>query len=671
MLLLLLSLSLSGAGIAAFEPGQVYSALEKAFYLSQEDAVWIRPGLNVKILDVQIPADRRPVVTLQLSDGKGQPLDREGNLTPGSVSMGIILAYLRGENNQYWTYSTRAQKSPITGVTENQAAADSGGVFTSLGDGLYSYKFKTVLPENYDRTATHTLGVYASRNLAEFGMSRYVSNQVQNFVPDGSQVRNIREVTATANCNKCHNPLRLHGETGREAVEICILCHTPQSVDPDTGETTDMKVMIHKIHRGKNLPSVKAGKPYRIIGHGQSVIDYSHIGYPQDIRNCRTCHQNTQQVNNWLLNPTRETCGSCHDHVDFKSGKNHAAGAHADDTNCARCHTAQASREYDASIIGAHVPEYRSEQLRRPKVELLGITNTGPGQNPTVQFKLLDKDGALLEPAAMASPAGRLGLTLAGPTGDYRWYIQEQPGTKVTVENGIVSYTFAAAMPASASGTYTLEAEGYMNATLNPGTTKQVTVRDTLESVTMDFAVSGNLQPRRQLVDMAKCNNCHDKLAPHGGNRNTIESCVLCHNPAMTDVAVRPKSDLPTESIDMKILAHKIHTGEELKNGYVVYGRGSTRYDFAEVLYPGDRRDCLQCHVAGGYTLPLASSATPSTTPRNFWDPTSPTAAACLGCHDSVEAAAHAFLNTASFGESCSVCHKEGAEFAVSKVHAR
>lgn len=75
--------------------------------------------------------------------------------------------------------------------------------------------------------------------------------------------------------------------------------------------------------------------------------------------------------------------------------------------------------------------------------------------------------------------------------------------------------------------------------------------------------------------------------------------------------------------------------------------------------------------MAGSYTLPLPAGRTASVTPRDFWTPTLPTSAACLGCHDSLSAAAHAFINTATFGESWDVCHKESAEFAVSKVHAR
>jgi OmcA/MtrC family decaheme c-type cytochrome len=177
------------------------------------------------------------------------------------------------------------------------------------------------------------------------------------------------------------------------------------------------------------------------------------------------------------------------------------------------------------------------------------------------------------------------------------------------------------------------------------------------------------------VVDQAKCNKCHDKLILHGSNRTEIAACVICHNPANTDVARRPASAGAAETIDMKIMIHKIHTGEELEGDYTIYGFGNVPNNFNEVRFPGDRRDCLACHTGTSYTVPLPSTVTPSTTPRDLWSPTLPTSAACLGCHDSVAAAAHAYLNTAAIGgtsfESCSVCHKETADFAVSKAHAR
>jgi predicted CXXCH cytochrome family protein len=50
---------------------------------------------------------------------------------------------------------------------------------------------------------------------------------------------------------------------------------------------------------------------------------------------------------------------------------------------------------------------------------------------------------------------------------------------------------------------------------------------------------------------------------------------------------------------------------------------------------------------------------------------TPPIQDACLSCHDAVDAAGHAQLNTTADGvETCGVCHGEGAAFAVSALHA-
>jgi hypothetical protein len=81
--------------------------------------------------------------------------------------------------------------------------------------------------------------------------------------------------------------------------------------------------------------------------------------------------------------------------------------------------------------------------------------------------------------------------------------------------------------------------------------------------------------------------------------------------------------------------------------------------------------------VSGGASLPVASTAGVVTTLRDYFTPQGPGTAACLGCHDSKDAAAHAYLNTAKFpgstdpAEACAACHGTGKDWAVEKVHAR
>jgi OmcA/MtrC family decaheme c-type cytochrome len=121
--------------------------------------------------------------------------------------------------------------------------------------------------------------------------------------------------------NKCHDPLALHGGN-RRSVEVCVICHQPQTSDQVSGNTVDFKVMIHKIHTSRNLPSVLAGGKYT-IGSG----DFSDIGFPAypDTRNCVVCHDQSSAAKqkDAYLKPSRAACGSCHDNVNFATGENH------------------------------------------------------------------------------------------------------------------------------------------------------------------------------------------------------------------------------------------------------------------------------------------------------------------------------------------------------------
>ena len=66
-------------------------------------------------------------------------------------------------------------------------------------------------------------------------------------------------------------------------------------------------MLIHKIHMGKNLPSVKAGTPYR-IWHRGAWSDFSDVGFPSgtdELMTCAVCHQKAPQADNAMTNPTR------------------------------------------------------------------------------------------------------------------------------------------------------------------------------------------------------------------------------------------------------------------------------------------------------------------------------------------------------------------------------
>jgi OmcA/MtrC family decaheme c-type cytochrome len=648
-------------------PSNGFTSREKAFYLDPNLVNFVRPGLAIKITAAEIAADGTIRIRFQLTDPKGLPLDREGITTPGAVSVSFIAAHIPSGKAQYVSYTTRTQTSPITNVAAIQAAGENNGTFEKLAEGEYRYTFRMKAPSGFDAAATHTIGAYGSRNLTEFDLGTQYDDDLFNFVPNGAKVGAFRDIVATATCNGCHDALGMHGGS-RRSVQLCALCHTPQTVDPDTGNTQDLPVLIHKIHMGSSLPSVQAGGKYVVIGNAQSVHDYSKIAFPADARNCEACHKAgaTSQADAWLK-PTRAACGACHDNVNFATGENHVNLPQVSDNQCATCHTPQGELDFDASIKGAHLIPRFSKNLPGTVFELVKVDDGVAGKKPVVTFKVTDKAGKPILPAEMT----RLSLVLAGPTTDYATYVSEDART-AGGNAGTYFWTFQATIPADAKGSFTVGIEGYRNQTLLPGTQQALTLRDAGVNKTLTFSVDGSkVTPRRQIVALAKCNACHGSLSLHGDNRNAIEQCVLCHNPTQTDTARRPANNTPAETIDFRTMVHRIHTGAELEQEYTVYGNGNVAHNYNEVGYPGDRRNCSACHVNGSEQLPLEDTLIPVTNPRGLLKSMNPTTAACTSCHSASYVSSHALANTTDLGESCATCHGPNAERAVSRVHAR
>ncbi len=658
------------------------------YYLSDDGIAYIRPGLKIVVNSVTIGSDRKPVVDLSLTDNFDQPLDRLGKTTPGAISLSFILSWYNPDTRQYTAYTTRSQTSPPSsphpGVTAVQAGTDGGGKFTDLETGHARYTFGTVLPSGFDQTKTTTLGIYATRNLTDQIGKNYFANAEYDFRPDGALVTvTWAKINQATSCNNCHDPLSAHGGA-RQDVKLCALCHQPQTTDPDTGNTVDFKVMVHKIHMGENLPSVLAGTPYQIIGFNQSVVDFSTVAFPQDIRNCANCHEGTAasakpaQATVYLTNPSRAACGSCHDDVNWVTGENHPGGPQADDAACARCHVPDSGAEFDASVKGAHTIPADSKQLQGIKASIVSVSNAVPGQKPTVVYKLTNNDGTAIDGSKLAT----FSPIQAGPTSSYSWYKRDNANNANGIFNataGTTTYTFANAIPADATGTWTFSADIRRNATLKRADGKaDIAIQEsTINPIKYVSLTGGTPTPRRMVVTLAQCNSCHDSLSLHGGQRNTTEECVICHNPTEGDQARRPAGTGPTESVSFQRLIHRIHTGENLTQDFTVYGFGGSVNNFNEIRFPGDTRNCAKCHAGTSYALPLPTGIASVTTLRDYFTPQGPGTAACLGCHDNIDAAAHAYLNTTTFpgstipAEACATCHGTGKDWDVAKVHAR
>lgn len=660
-------------------------------------------GLKLLINNVAVDAKGVATVTFTITDEDGAPLDMDGVYTEGAVAPRFVLAWLDETADkkplQYTSYTTKAQTSPITGGSAEQPVADEGGVFALVDEKTATYTYTFAAPIAVaDQAKTHTLGAWATR---DFDGARYVANALFDFLPAGGDPSVKRDIVTTAACNACHNPLAVHGGARRE-VGLCVLCHTGQVSDPDTGNTVDFRVMVHKIHRGKALPSVVAGAPYQIIGYQQAVHDYSTVGFPQEIQRCEACHTGSQ-ADVWKNAPSRLVCGSCHDSVSFDASPPpgmtpHAGGPQADESKCNVCHPPAGGL---AGVETTHLTPTTDPAAPKIKFTIKSVTKTGPGQTPEVVFDV-EQDGAALD--IMASPLARLSVTVAGPTTDiasYTSYTIQGSGASGTLaaDPGGFRYIFPSSMAAAATGSYAFGLEGYVQPGGAAGPRYSAHNEIAYAAVTDAAPV-----PRRAVVDVKQCNSCHYQLGAHGGQRNDPQYCVFCHNPNNVNderVSRFEGTDTSAKSVNLAGMVHKIHMGEELSEKPSILGGfpapskanpAGTPIDFSEVRFPGDRKACGACHAGATYTLPLAKGLSPVKAEQILQcveDPAAdgdaycdtrvvakeilmqPTAAACTGCHDAPYVVAHAETMTSASGvEACATCHGAGAEFDVLRVHA-
>jgi len=684
-------------------------------------------SLDMQITGVTIQSP--PVVDFSVTNQDGFPFT---GLTTGDLRFTIakLMPGSLGNPSSWQNYINQVETvdadGPGTpGDSAVQATRENSGSLVDHGDGSYTYTFSTditnvttPLAVPYDPSLTHRLAIQTRGSLPPV-------NALYTFRPSDGATSGLfsREIVNTDSCNECHNSLEAHD--ARIDTRYCVTCHNPGSTDANSGNTVDFKVMIHKIHRGAELPSVEAGGQYIIWGFQDSEHDYSDVEFPQDIRNCTKCHDagdpETPEGGNWSTQPSIQACGSCHDDVNFaEHGDNNSA---VTNEMCLQCHCD------DCSEDGKPGPVAESHQIperlaaKRFEYKLIDVSG---GATPVIQFKVTDPTNGdapyniTTDPAftQVATGVSRLailvgwngldaldfansgsGVNPALPISIFPTAQCGGPasgGTPVSADwscsgpvSGVYTLTKLSALPEDAAGTGRVGIEGHPAGDDGTGA---FTLRVPVTSVVKDWSIDGStLTTRRDVVDIAKCDQCHDQVSLHGANRNDEPKlCVICHNPNATDINRRPKTAIADalnpqpgegvpsagvdgkaeESIDFKRLIHGIHGAELRENGLVVYGFGGSVNDFSEVGFPGIVQDCETCHLSGTYELdgtwetptlngilastidsaPNATVGGIATGPGSLADGLadqsddiniSPTAAVCSSCHDSALAEAH------------------------------
>jgi OmcA/MtrC family decaheme c-type cytochrome len=388
-----------------------------------------------------------PTVTFQLNNAAGNvsTLISDANLAGTAILSGPTTNRGRVYASQKMkTQGTLTYDAPSATYTYKFPSAFPATGLPPLNTvGLPNW---TITPGTYTLWIYINQTITGSNGGTSNASTRLAANSVTNFpvvltaqaTPAAVQAR---QVIADAACNGCHVAVQAHGGSRQSVGSQCSNCHTPgatdrevgavgavctsnaqcvgasgafasapweqctpdaspattshciTTVDPTPGMVIDFRAFIHNIHfarlRGGYAEQNNVFQPgvYTLVGgSGTPNPTYFTELIPQDIRNCKTCHQDAggscsatnpcgvgqtctggSCVNTAWLQPSALVCTSCHDDATTYA---HAAintwtdGSGNKIETCDTCHGQDAQFSVDSvhNIANPYVPPYNREK---------------------------------------------------------------------------------------------------------------------------------------------------------------------------------------------------------------------------------------------------------------------------------------------------------------------
>ena len=322
--------------------------------------------------------------------------------------------------------------------------------------------------------------------------------------------------------------------------------------------------------------------------------------YPQDIRNCESCHDKTAAGgDSWYTKPSIAACGSCHSDLNFVDGRE-PRGRPGDRRHVRRL--PQARRATSSGTPASRTPT--SFRSTRPAQGLLGHDPLGFERGPrqedhrevpahrtaTARSSTRISTRSPRTVRSASSSADRRPTTLnVGMLANGQPF-SESPATATVPAvydpaTGTATYTFVNAIPAAAKGTYTVSIDTRRPVALNPAPREGP-----------DVGQRGRPEPALLL----RGHGDDGRSAPHVRPALEVQQLppgpqgpLLARQPAHHDRALRhlPQPERhrprppcqarriadPGESIEFARMIHRIHTGEELTQDFTIFGNSGVR----------------------------------------------------------------------------------------------
>ena len=430
-------------------------------------------------------------------------------------------------------------------------------------------------------------------------------------------------------------------------------------------------------------------------------------------------------VDKWKETPTISNCTTCHDLTTFDLSttvsltsagtatsmtaiKHTGSSSAQTDATCINCHGSESDNTYSGALSpeAVHTLPISSSLNDKLVFNITQVEGAISGSTATVHFTVKDNTGAdyVLTGGTPTTGVAAVGDTVTivlsyvngpdyentAPTFIASDFVQGRtkavsaPSKATTVGTDpsvfkvgneyVVSFNTVTVPNVAGVGTFAIIAShgitlpdvsstGHRKATSTSAKNGLITVVPaTLAYYNFDLQTGTQLTDatkiRRVVVTTDKCNACHTSVFGHGG-RSEITLCVMCHAPNLFNKNQQGYSG------NLKDLIHGIHGAQVSAQGTLFNGHPNS-----PVMYPNDPKNCTACHVSDPMAaLPLpagvnGSLKTGATSVTLTGTRVPPTKAACVACHESASANAHADLMTVGTGtnavESCDVCHASG-----------
>jgi hypothetical protein len=686
---------ITDARVSQIQPG-VYIAMfpmgydQAAFYrvLSEDQVIAELKGWNV-LIKASTPANgthfvvgEAPIITMTILDNFAQGITKDqlatfnlymdGPQDPIKTVTALKLLNVTGDRTKTPHHFVNLKTNPnvqINGTTLTYALQP----VTDEAPGTYSVCVRAVL------------GTDALQQIM-----KYVDIQIGTNVPEA-------QVVEKTSCIPCHKgtvsgKIYLHHidpsgtslgswSYDMEPVRSCKLCHNNDGyasysdASVTGGKVSDAIVLrVHGVHMGELLTS--DFNTNEVTGNFR---DYTHLAFPADVRNCTVCHK----TDVWKTAPTRMACGSCHDNTWFGSAATlppgrvlHGGGQRNDDSRCSACHDSDSITENHVSqVVPPNFQDKVTLTMSTPANGKFYIA----GEKPTVSIQVTDiASSTVINPTNMVDPLvstnvqpnewKRANLFVSGPRADTVPVLTTAADAAVpsaSYANNELRYMRSASkrdpritrtdtaiiyqlddVTNLAAGTYTVFADimpqafpgGWAYINFQVGTTN-------IESVVAGNCTDCHGDSRMHATSRAVplipdiCKSCHDNLNQFTGKTNWTDS----------------QNGFGVSPLNRRV--HGIHFGNYLAKPDEVVSGGS----LSRVIFPQDIRNCTKCHISSSWNE-------------------KPSRVACLACHDSDVAQAHATIMTADptlvdpwsgdERETCTLCHGAKSDFSAAKVHS-